>query len=171
MPDCKIVDWMLVGKKHRDADCVVNMIEALAKIGLRRTVVYIQCVDRAGRLYPIDINLRPGTRWELAADALGLPLYRRMLEFMLGLDNRFRFEWPAPYVGIRRMNLPLRGGRRKVEFGPGCVPMISELRYDARKPYDLGHAWPMFAVLCDRPEQFERRARAVIESAKVTTWR
>ncbi len=169
MPGPKVLDRILVGKPHRDADSIVEMITAFAKAGLRRTVVYVQCVERGGRLYPIDINLRPGTMWELAADALGLRLYTRMLGFMLGLEDRFRFKWPAPYVGIRRMNLPLSDGRRKVRFGPGCIPLISKLSYDPEKPYDLGHAWPMFAVLCDRPEQFDSRARAVIKAARITT--
>lgn len=168
MDDCMQVEWMLVGERHPDAESVIRMIEALSEHNLRRTIIYIQCVAKHGKLYPIDLNLRPGTMGDCAVRALGLPFYPASLAFMLGLEDEMRFSWPAPRVGIKRINVPITRQRRRVEFGAGAVPLISELSFNPRKPYDLGHAYPMFAVLCDSRPEFEQRIAEIEAGAAIT---
>jgi hypothetical protein len=158
---------MIVGKRHPDAGAGFAMIEALAAAGLRRSVVYLQCIEHEGKLYPIDVNLRTGTLWAAAAEGLDLRLHTRILAFQLGIEARLQFRWPVPYVGVWRMPLPLESGRRRVVFGDGCIPLITELSYDPEKPYDIGHAWPMFAMKFRRYEDFDARADAVMASAEV----
>jgi hypothetical protein len=166
-PETKMPMSMIVGKRHREADTAFAMIKALAQAGLRRSVVYLQCIEHRGRLYPMDVNLRTGTLWAAAAEGLDLHLHARILAFQLGLERNLRFRWPAPYIGVWRMPLPLKGGRRRVVFDNGCVPLITELSYDPNKPYDIGHAWPMFAMKFDRREDFYARADAVMADAEV----
>jgi len=166
-PETKMPMSMIVGKRHREAAAAFAMIEAFAKAGLRRSVVYLQCIEHKGRLYPMDVNLRTGTLWAAAAEGLDLRLHTRILAFQLGLEPRLRFRWPAPYVGVWRMPLPLEGGRRRVIFGDGCIPLITELSYDPKKPYDIGHAWPMFAVAFRGYEDFDARADAIMASAEI----
>lgn len=168
MDDCMQVEWMLVGEKHPDADSVVRMIEALAARNLRRTIIYIQCVAKNGRLFPIDLNLRPGTMGDCAIRALDLPFYPASLAFMLGLADEMQFAWPAPRVGIKRINVPIIRQRRQVAFGTGAVPLISELSFNPKKPYDLGHAYPMFAVLCDSRSEFEQRISEIEAATSIT---
>jgi len=139
-------EWMLLGESHPRHEQIGRMIQSLHDIGLRQSIIYIQCVEKEGDLCPIDINLRPGTMPDRAFHGLELPFYKAALAYMLGLASTLEFVWPAPYVGIRRVVLPLQQGRRQAAFGAGCVPLIRELAYDSRRPYDLGHAWPMFAV-------------------------
>jgi hypothetical protein len=157
-----IVDRILFGERHRDMASVAAVAQAFAEIGLRRTVLYVQCVERAGKLYPIDINLRPGTMFDLAASALGHPFYKEALSVFLGRQARMRFSWPSKCVGVRRMSLPLKAGTRRATFGPGGIPLIEKFSYDPARPYDLGHAWPTFAVQCSDRVDFDRRAGSVI---------
>lgn len=139
-------EWMLLGERHANHDQINQMIQALYGIGLRQSVIYIQCVEKDGQLCAIDINLRPGTMPDRAFHGLGLPYYQAALAYMLGMSVTLDFNWGAPYVGIRRVVVPLEHGRRKAKFGSGCIPLIGELAYDSNRPFDLGHAWPMFAV-------------------------
>ena len=108
MPGSMVVDRILFGERHRDAPSVARMAAAFAGIGLRRSIVYLQCVERAGRLYPIDINLRPGTMFDLAVDALRLPFYDWALAAFTGRARAARFRWPHRRVGVRRIALALR---------------------------------------------------------------
>lgn len=139
-------EWMLLGERHPRHEQIGRMIRSLHDIGLRQSIIYIQCVEKNGDLCPIDINLRPGTMPDRAFHGLELPFYQAALAYMLGMSDTLDFNWPAPYVGIRRVVLPLEHGRRQAAFGPDCTPLIGELAYDSSRPYDLGHAWPMFAV-------------------------
>ncbi len=139
-------EWMLLGERHANHDQITQMIQALYDVGLRQSVIYIQCVEKDGQLCAIDINLRPGTMPDRAFHGLGLPYYQAALAYMLGMTASLDFSWNAPYVGIRRVVLPLEHGRRKASFGEGCISLIGELAYDSGRPFDLGHAWPMFAV-------------------------
>jgi hypothetical protein len=162
MPDSMLIETTLFGEQHEDMRAIARIAEAFAALGLRRTVLYTQCVARGGRLYPIDFNLRPGTMFDLLVGVLRLPFYAQALSFFLGRHRKMRFRWPSRYLGARRMHLPLRPGRRKVSFGPGAIPVVSEFHYDPRKPYDSGHALPIFAVRCTGRRDFDRRSRAVI---------
>ena len=139
-------EWMLLGQVHPRQERIVAMIQSLYDLGLRQSIIYLQCVDKDGEPCVIDINLRPGTMPDRAFQGYGLPFYRAALAFMLGLTPALDFSWPAPFVGIRRVVLPLMHGRRAVTFDPRAVTLLGELSYDAEKPFDLGHAWPMFAV-------------------------
>lgn len=71
------------------------MIQSLHDIGLRQSIIYIQCVEKGGELCPIDINLRPGTMPDRAFHGLGLPFYTAALAYMLGLAETLDFSWPA----------------------------------------------------------------------------
>jgi len=41
------------------------------------------------------------------------------------------------------------------------------VRYDPAKPYDAGHAFAMYALVCRRPSDFHPRAAAVIAGTKL----
>jgi hypothetical protein len=162
------VESMLIGKRHRDIGRIMRMMKAFLGIGFRRSVMYIQCVEKKGKLYPIDINLRPGTMCDRLALALELPLYEKLLGFMLGQQRDFKQAWPAPYIGINRIDTALDKGEYRVEFGPEAVPLISKVSYSKKRPYDIGHAWPMFAVLGQSPGECRRKAKAVRNACKLT---
>jgi hypothetical protein len=165
--DNLVIDWQIHGVRHRDTAQAVAMVERLAEFGLRHSVIYLQCVERGGHLYPIDVNLRPATSWGTLIDALGLPAFEGLLACMLDLRKSLKIAWPAPYVGFRRLKLPLRPGRFRIRFGAGAIPLISEFRYDPRSPDDRVCAYPSFGVLLDDPREFDSRARAVISASRV----
>ncbi|TQJ96182.1 hypothetical protein [Achromobacter sp. SLBN-14] len=162
-------EWMLLGDRHARHDQIGEMIQALYDIGLRHSVIYIQCVEKDGQLCAIDINLRPGTMPDRAFHGLGLPFYQAALAYMLGSADSLDFTWVAPYVGIRRVVLPLEHGRRKVGFGAGCVPLIEEVAYDSNRPFDLGHAWPMFAVTGQDATQCARLAESLVSDMRLSS--
>jgi hypothetical protein len=59
-----------------------------------------------------------------------------------------------------------------VEIGdPDAVLLAGETRYDPAKPDHTGHAWPIFALKCDRPEEFDRRADAAAASIRLVRLR
>src|SRR5262249_37631330 len=153
-PGTVIVDWMLLGYRHPRLRDMVAMIEAFRGIGLRRSVVYLQCVERNGRLFPIDVNLRPGTFWNAVCRAFAIPFFPRALAFMLGWRRDLPVELPERYVGVRRIFFEPRPGRHQAILAGDCVPLIDELFYDPRRPYDREHAWPMFAVPCRSVREF-----------------
>lgn len=161
-------EWMLLGQRHKNHDQIAQMIQALYDVGLRQSIIYIQCVEKDGQLCAIDINLRPGTMSDRAFQGLGLPFYQASLAYMLGMVVTLDFSWAAPYVGIRRVVLPLEHGRRKVEFGAGCVPLIGELAYDSNRPFDLGHAWPMFALSGHDAADCARRAESLVSGMQIS---
>jgi hypothetical protein len=161
-------EWMLLGERHANHAQIGQMIQALYDIGLRQSVIYIQCVEKDGQLCAIDINLRPGTMPDRAFHGLGLPYYKAALAYMLGMAVTLDFTWVAPYVGIRRVVLPLEHGRRKAEFGAGCVPLIGELAYDSNRPFDLGHAWPMFAVSGQDAPHCTRLAESLVREMQLS---
>jgi hypothetical protein len=168
LPGAKVVGRILIGERHPDTARVVKMAEALAAAGLRRSVIYFQCVERRGRLYPIDCNLRPGAVWGRGAVALKVPVYEELLAVMLGLKRAPAIRWPAPYVGIARVPLAPRKGRFRYEFAdPDAIAVNAETRYDPSRPYDVGQAWPMFALACAQREEFDRRADAVSASTRL----
>lgn len=162
-------EWMLIGDRHPRHEQISRMIQALYDIGLRQSVIYIQCVEKDGQLCAIDINLRPGTMPDRAFHGLGLPYYRAALAYMLGMSDSLDFTWVAPYVGIRRVVLPLEHGRRKVQFGAGCVPLIEEVAYDSNRPFDLGHAWPMFAVSGQDGAHCARLAESLVSEMRLSS--
>lgn len=136
-------------------------VEALAQQGLTHSVIYVQCVGKEGRLYPIDFNLRPSTMSDYAVEALGLAFYEAALAYQLGLSATLDFHWPHPCVAIRRVLVPLRAGTRELDYGPDCIPLVRCLHYDEARPYDVGDAWPMFAVTGASPELCCARAAAI----------
>ncbi|MGV2895792.1 hypothetical protein ACNPPY_08340 [Achromobacter sp. AGC78] len=154
-------EWMLLGQRHPRHEEIEGMIQALYDVGLRQSIIYIQAVEKDGRLCAIDINLRPGTMPDRAFQGLGLPFYQTALAYMLGMAVSLDFTWVAPYIGIRRVVVPLQHGRRTAEFGAGCVPLIGELAYDSNRPFDLGHAWPMFAVTGQNDDECAQLAESL----------
>jgi len=166
-PGTPIVDWMLFGFRHPRMRRMLAMIEALAEAGLRRSVVYLQCVDKGGELFPIDVNLRPGSMWNEVTRAFDIPFFPRALAFMLDQAPRMRIELPAPYVGVRLLVSRPVPGHRKASFGAPCVPLVSDLFYDPKQPSDRGRAWPMFAIACGSRQEFERRAALVARSTRI----
>lgn len=167
MPTRMQLGWAMIGRRHKDSGSILKMIQALARFGYRRAVVYFQCVERGGKLYPIDINLRPGTMTHYVVNGMRLPLHERLLGFMLGMERYFNFKWPAPYIGIRRIEGPLRSGRYKATFRGDAVSLLEELRYDKKKSYDVGHAWPVFAVLAETPTECYRKEKAIAARVKI----
>jgi hypothetical protein len=168
MPRWNVIERLLIGARHPDTGTAVRMARALAAAGLRRSVIYVQCAQRGGRLYPMDLNLRPGTMWSHCAQALKVPAHEEILAVLLGLKARPSIRWPAPYVGVARV--PMRRGPAQVaaEFRhPAAIPLIERTSFDRSRPLDSGHAWPRFAVLCQRPADFARTARAVIAAARI----
>jgi hypothetical protein len=168
MPGSQVIGRMLVGRRHPDTARALKMVRALADAGLRRTVIYLQCMERAGRLVPVDLNLRPGAMWSLAAAKLRTGAFEELLSVMLGRKARAKPRWPARYVGIARVPLPLREGRFGVAAGRGALSLLPRIAYDRRRYYDVGHAWPMLAVTCDTPGEFERRLPELMSTVRVT---
>jgi len=171
MADSKVIGRIIIGLRHRATASAFAMASALVEAGLRRSIIFLQCVARRGKLYPIDLNLRPGTLWSLAAVKLISTAYQELLSVILGYKNAAEMRWPAPYVGIARAPMPLRKGRYRVELAGSAVSLLDEIAYDPGKYYDIGHAWPTLAINCQRPEEFALRLPAAIASIKLTKLR
>lgn len=168
LPGSKVMGRILIGARHPDTANAVRMAKALSRAGLRRSVIYLQCVPRRGRLCVFDLNLRPGTMWECAAVSMNVRAHEELVSVLLGLKEKTDIRWPGRYVGVVRVPGRLQPGRMQVRFAHAdAIPVVDEARYDPSKPYDAGHAWPMFAVLCRRADEFDGRARAIIASMKV----
>jgi hypothetical protein len=146
-PKSMTVQTVVAGERLAQARQIVAMARQFARLGLRRSLLTIQCVERAGTLYPIDFNVRVGALFDSLNKKCDLGFYEGALRFMLGRSDAVGFAWPAPRVGVHRMYLPVRPGRWRAAFGPGAIPLVTEVAFDPRKPYDFGHAWPGFAVL------------------------
>jgi hypothetical protein len=168
MAHCSVIERDLVGARHPDTANVVRMARVMATAGLRRSVIYFQCVQRRGRLYPMDLNLRPGTMWSHGAAVMKVGAHEEILAVLLGLKAKPSIAWPAPYVGFARVPMR-RPARVAAQFRhPQALPLIERTHLDPSRPYDLGHAWPMFAVLCERPRDFARKAGAILASTRLT---
>ena len=168
LPNSKVMGRVLLGVRHPDVQTPVRMAGVLANAGLRRSIIYFQCVPRNGRLYPFDLNLRPGTMWEQAAVCLRVPAYDEVLAVLLGLKDRPQIRWPARHIGLVRVPRELRRGEYRAKCSdPSAIPVIDRVRYDPAKPYDAGHAFAMYALVCRRPSDFHPRAAAVIAGTKL----
>jgi hypothetical protein len=167
MPRWNMIERVLIGAKHPDTGTALRMARALAAAGLRRSVIYLQCVERGGRLYPMDLNLRPGTIWSHCAQVLNVPAHEEILAVLLDLKAGPSIRWPAPYVGVARV--PMRGPAQvAAEFRhAAAIPIIERTSFDRSRAFDRGHAWPRFAVLCKRRQDFARTARAVIATTRI----
>jgi hypothetical protein len=168
MPRWNVIERLLIGARHPDTGTALRMARALAAAGLRRSVIYVQCVQRGGRLHLMDLNLRPGTMWSQCAQVLKVAAHEEILAVLLGLKARPSIRWPAPYVGVARV--PMRCGPARVaaEFRhAAAIPLIERTSFDRSRPLDNGYAWPRFSVLCKRPSDFARTARAVIAATRV----
>jgi hypothetical protein len=161
------VETSMCGERFDDARSVVAMARAFAEIGLRRTLLGFQCVERKGKLYPIDPIVRPAATFGLLAERLGLRLFEHSLSFILGQDRGFGFSWPASHVGVRRVYVPARRGRYKLRFLPGCIPLVSTIS-SGRKAYDdMGHSWGAFGLVCSGKKEFEDRVRQAVASVEM----
>jgi hypothetical protein len=146
-PESMTVKTVVMGERLPQASTIVAMAREFARLGLRRSLLTIQCVERESKLYPIDFNVRVGALFDRFNKKRALGFYEHALRFMLGQSEAMGFAWPSPRVGIHRLYLPVRPGRWRADFGEGAIPLVTEVAYDRRKPYDFGYAWPGFAVL------------------------
>jgi hypothetical protein len=167
-PKSMTVQTVVMGERLPQARQIVAMARAFARLGLRRSLLTIQCVERAGTLYPIDFNVRVGALFDCLNKKRGLGFYERALRYMLGRSEAMGFRWPAPRVGIHRMYLPFRPGRWRAAFGAGAIPLVTEVAYDPRKPYDFGYAWPGFAVLSTSKAETLKKVEAVLAATTVS---
>ena len=168
MADSSVVGRSLVGARHPGTGTIVRMARALAAAGLRRSVIYFQCLRRGERLYPMDLNLRPATMWSHATAVLKNGAYEEILGVLLGLKRRPAISWPAPYMGLARLPMK-RPGSVLAEFRhPQAVPIVERTYLNRSRPSVLGDAYPIFAVPCERPQDFARKARAIIASTRIT---
>lgn len=171
MPGSKVTGRILIGARHPRTGDALRMADALAKSGLRRSVIFLQCVSMRGRLYPIDLNLRPGSLWSRAAVRFGVPAFEELLMRLLGRKRAPRIRWPAPYVGVGRVPLRLRPGTFRVEHSGDAVSLVDMVRSRPRKYYDIGQAWPMLAVACQRPKEFDTRWPAAVAATRLVPTR
>jgi hypothetical protein len=141
--------------------------EAFVGLGLRHSVIYFQYVRKGGRPYILDVNVRPGSLLERVAIALGLPFFERLLRYRFGLDRRVDLALPARCLGVRRMSIPIRAGKRRAIFGGECIPVVSEINYDPKRPYDTTPARPIFALPCDSRREFEMRADEIAANTRI----
>jgi hypothetical protein len=161
------VETSLCGERFRDAKSVVAMAREFARIGLRRTLLGFQCVEKNGKLYPIDPIVRPAASFGLLAEKLNLRFFEQALAFMLGVDRKFKFAWPARYVGVRRIYAPRKQGRYVLQFDPGCIPLVSNVSYRKKAYDDMGHAWGAFGLVCKGRKEFLDRVRKAVASTRV----
>src|SRR2546425_5313040 len=167
-PESMTVQTVVLGERLPGASAIVAMAREFWRLGMRRSLLTIQCVERAGRLYPIDFNVRVGALFDRLDRKCGLGFYDHTLRFLTGRTERMGFAWPSPRVGIHRMYLPVRPGRWRAAFGPNAIPLVTEVAYDPRKPYDFGYAWPGFAVLGASKADALRKVDAVLAATTVS---
>jgi hypothetical protein len=141
-PKAMTMKTAVMGERLPGARRIVAMAREFARLGLRRSLLIIQCVERENALYPIDFNMRVAALVDRLNQKCGLGFCERALRFMLGRSASIGFRWPAPRVGIHRLYLPQRPGRWRAAFGAAAIPLVTEVAYDPRKPYDWGYAWP-----------------------------
>jgi hypothetical protein len=166
-PVTKLVESQFCGQRHPQSATVAAMAKQFLRLGLRRTLLTIQCVERRGELFPIDFNFRVAPTVDRLWNVMRSSFYVDALEFLIGRSAKLDFAWPSPRMGIHRM-LGFRAPRgARVEFGPGCIPLVDSVSYDARKPYDIGYVFPMFAFPCRDHADFQTRLKAALASVRV----
>jgi hypothetical protein len=158
------VETALCGQRFRDVKSVVAMAEAFARIGLRRTFLGMQCMEKQGKLYPIDFQLRPAASIGLLAEKLDLRFFEQALAFMLGWDRDFEFAWPTRAVGVRRVYLPHRRGKYRLKFGEDCIPLQTTVSCSRKAYDDMGTTWGVFGLVCNSKREFLERAERVAAS-------
>ena len=161
------VENRISGEPLPGIERIVAMAREFGRLGFHRAILLIQCVRARGVLQPIDFNFRISAAFDLQNEALGLDYYEKALAFLLGHEGRVAYSSPKPHIGVHHMYLRPRKGRYEVEFGADCIPLITQVTYDPKKPYDYGHAWPAFAVICRDRRDFLRQVREVVDSAKI----
>jgi hypothetical protein len=166
-PGSKKVESRISGEPLPGMQRIVAMAREFGRIGFRPAILLIQCVRASGVLQPIDFNFRISAAFDLQNEVLGLNYYEKALAFLLGQEDRITYSSPRPHIGVHHMYLRPRKGRYEVEFGAGCIPLITQVTYDPKKPYDYGHAWPAFAVICRDRRDFMRQVKKVVDSAKL----
>jgi hypothetical protein len=166
-PGSRKVESRISGEPLEGRERIVAMAREFGRIGFHRAILLIQCVRARGALQPIDFNFRISAAFDLQNEALGLDYYEKALAFLLGDEDRVTYSSPKPHIGVHHMYLRPRKGKYEVEFGAGCIPLITKLTYDPAKPYDYGHAWPTFGVICRDRRDFMRQVKKLVGSAKL----
>jgi hypothetical protein len=160
------VESRISGEALPGVERIVAMAREFGRIGFHRAILLIQCLRSRGVLQPIDFNFRISAAFDLQNEALGLGYYEKALAFLLGRDDRVRYASPKPHIGVHHMYQRPRRGCHAVQFPGDCIPLVKEISYDPAKPYDYGHAFPAFAVICRDRRDFLRRVQQVVAGAK-----
>ncbi len=166
-PESRKVESMISREPLQGMQRIVAIAREFGRAGFHRAILMIQCVRARGLLQPIDFNFRTSAVFDLQNEALDLNYYEKALAFLLGQADRVTYSSPKPHIGMHHMYLRPRKGRYEVEFGTDCIPLIKRVTYDPKKPYDYGHAWPTFAVICRDRSDFLRQVKKVVNSAIV----
>lgn len=166
-PETRQVESQFCGQRHPRSGDIAAMARAFLRLGLRRTLLTIQCVERGGRLFPIDFNFRVAPTVDRLWTVLRSSFYVDALRFLTGRSPKLDFAWPSPRMGIHRL-LGFKAPRgARVRFGPECIPLVDSVSYDPRKPYDIGYVFPMFAFRCRDHADFHSRLRAALSDIRV----
>jgi hypothetical protein len=166
-PGSMKVESRISGEPLQGIERIVAMAREFGRIGFHRAILLIQCVRARGLLQPIDFNFRTSAAFDLQSEVLGLKYYEKALAFLLGDEQRVAYSSPKPHIGVHHMYLRPREGSYEVKFDANCIPLITRVSYDPKKPYDYGHAWPTFCVICKDRGDFLRQVREVVGSAKL----
>lgn len=166
-PETLTVDKVIFAERLKQIEAVTAIGGEFARLGFHRALMMMQFVEKRGRLYPIDFNFRPAPAFDRLAVALGLQFYEKALAFLLGRADHIQLAWPAPCVGLQRMYLRPRKGRYEADFGPGAIPLITQVAYDPARAYDFGYAWPMFAATASNRPEFLRKARRIVAQTRI----
>lgn len=155
------------GERIPGMDRVVGMLREFVALGLRRSVLMVQCVAKQGKLHLIDLNFRTSPLFDRMNGVLQTEFYEKALLFMIGRRRNTPFSWPAPRAGVLRHYAALGPGNYRVRYGPDCIPLVNRFARGKEKPYDYAYLHPAFGLLCNNFEDFEKRAAKALSELRI----
>jgi hypothetical protein len=157
----------LMGDEPADIPEALRVFDAVLELGWKRAMLSVQFVQKGTVLYPIDINLRASSVFDLAVGRLGQGFHLQALRCMFGDAVRIDSGLPQPYLGVVRVPVPLESTPRRALFPRTVTPLLTRIRFDPARPYDHSRAYPVFAFACRSEREFLRRSDQAIAETRI----
>ncbi len=157
----------LMGDEPTGLKKAMRVFDMALDLGWKRAMLSVQFVQKHGVLYPIDINLRASSVFDLAVSRLGRGFHAQALAYMRGDAVSIEDSLPQPYLGVVRVPVPVGRTPRRAEFPIGVTPLLTRIRFDPDRPYDHSRAYPIFAIACRSEREFLLRSDQAIAQTRV----
>lgn len=125
------------------------LISKLWENGFRSNFLYLQCLMKDGKLYPMDINTRLSTYLDTLATHYDPEFYGRVLDFIMNKNDNISFKLPAPKVLIARVRSDPHKPIKSIKYTP--MKNVTPLNFDrlsiSSAGYDKAYSWPTYVCM------------------------